>query len=209
MTVKGLTLLLDGYRRGEGTAARVAGHNDGRHTEMLDRIIHAGKALLIDDIAGGADDEQMPRGLIEHVFRGDVRIGAGEPDVDRVLALGQCRGGGEEVRAGLHAAQMAGVAGRLILHTYRAMALAWVRRGAGLAGPRQGAGGMSGGGRAAQGRPAREGGSVQAFLAHETTSLTPALPEACATVGRRGGRCRSQLVRSRRRSGQDARRGCL
>src|SRR6476646_3821110 len=81
---------LDGvHRRAHRAAAVVAEDHDERDVEHadteLDRAQHAG----VDDVAGGADDEQVAQALVEDDLRCDTRVAAAEHQRERLLHGGQ------------------------------------------------------------------------------------------------------------------------
>ena len=85
--------------RGEdGSALRMAEHDDEPRAVALRRKLDAADLRRRDDIAGDADDEQIAEPLVEHDFRRHARVGAAEDDGERLLA-------GSDLRAARFARQ--------------------------------------------------------------------------------------------------------
>ncbi len=78
--------LLD--RRGDGAALGVAEHDDKAHVKALGGELHAADLRRRDDVAGDADDEQIPEALVEDEFGRHARVRAAEDDGEWLLAAG-------------------------------------------------------------------------------------------------------------------------
>ena len=74
--------------RGDRAALAVAHHDDEAHMKVLDGVFYASDDVVIEDVAGVTDDEQIAQALIEEQLRGNTRVGAGEDNGERSLALG-------------------------------------------------------------------------------------------------------------------------
>ena len=67
-------------------AARVvAEHDDQRAVEHADAELERAEHAGVDDVAGGAHDEQVAQALVEDDLGGDPGVGAAEEDRERVL----------------------------------------------------------------------------------------------------------------------------
>ena len=70
-------------------AARVvAEHDDERAVEHADAELERAEHAGVDDVAGGAHDEQVAQALVEDDLGGDPGVGAAEEDGERVLLGG-------------------------------------------------------------------------------------------------------------------------
>lgn len=85
--VRRLAQVFDGRRN--GPALGVTKHHHKTRTVARSRKLHAADLRGSDDVAGHADDEQIPQTLIEYDLRGNARIGASQDDRKRFLAVGQ------------------------------------------------------------------------------------------------------------------------
>ena len=78
-----------GHLGGLDRAARVvAEHDDERAVEHADAELERAEHAGVDDVAGGADDEQVAEALVEDDLGGHPRVGAAEEDRERVLLGG-------------------------------------------------------------------------------------------------------------------------
>ena len=67
---------------------------------VLDRAEHSG----VDDVPGGAHDEEVAQALVEDDLGGDPRVGAAEDERERPLPVGQlAASGGVLVGVGVRA----------------------------------------------------------------------------------------------------------
>ena len=73
-------------RGGNGAAIGVAKHHDERHAEELHGIFEAREAVVIDEIAGEAHDEDIAGPLIEQ----RARATRGCRSSSRIAAIGYC-----------------------------------------------------------------------------------------------------------------------
>jgi hypothetical protein len=78
-------------RRFHGTATLMAEDNYESGAEMLHRVLDAAQRIVIDQIAGDANDKQVSDALVEDDFGSGPRIRASYDDGERLLPLG---GGG-------------------------------------------------------------------------------------------------------------------
>ena len=67
------------------TARVVAEHDDERAVEHADAELERAEDAGVDDVAGGAHDEEVAEALVEDDLGGHPRVGAAEEDRERVL----------------------------------------------------------------------------------------------------------------------------
>jgi hypothetical protein len=74
-------------RRRYSTATLMPQNDDETCAKMLDRVLDATQGIIIHQIAGRADDEEVPDVLIENDFGRRPRIGASNDNGKRMLFL--------------------------------------------------------------------------------------------------------------------------
>src|SRR6266446_2711921 len=72
-----------------GAATLMAKHHDESHGQMIDRILDAPQALIVDHISCHSDHKQIAEPLIEYDLGRHARISAAENDRKRMLTLCQ------------------------------------------------------------------------------------------------------------------------
>ena len=72
-----------------GAAAVVAEDHDQRHPEHADAVLEGAQDGVVDDLAGGADHEDVAEAQVEDDFGGEPGVRAAEDDGERVLVLHQ------------------------------------------------------------------------------------------------------------------------
>ena len=77
---------LDG--RVDRAAVGMPKHHDQRRVENLHRVFEAGETIVIDEIAGETNDEEITGRLIESKLWRDARVGAAQDRGDRMLRRG-------------------------------------------------------------------------------------------------------------------------
>lgn len=77
--------VLDGG--GDRAALVVTNDQNQRDVEVLDGVFDAAENVVVENVAGVANDEQVTDALVEIHFRCDARIGTGEHDRERRLGF--------------------------------------------------------------------------------------------------------------------------
>jgi hypothetical protein len=78
----------------------MAQNHDQRRFEEIDRVFEARKAIVIDEIASDANNEEIARPLIEDQFRRHTRICTSQDGGERMLGFGQSRAADGKIRPG-------------------------------------------------------------------------------------------------------------
>lgn len=74
---------------GNGAALFMTDDDDEADVEVFDGVFDGADDVVVEDVAGIADDEKITEALVEIELGGDAGVGAGEDDGDRGLALGE------------------------------------------------------------------------------------------------------------------------
>jgi hypothetical protein len=82
-----VTVSLAAKRRVYRTASFVTQDENQLHTQVLDRILQAAKADIVDDVARGPNNEKVAVTPVENKFGRYPRVGARNDRRDRVLLL--------------------------------------------------------------------------------------------------------------------------
>jgi hypothetical protein len=88
-TVDILRDVLAFHDSGNGAALGMSQDHEQIRVEVFDGIFAGSDLVVIGDVTGNTDDEEVAETLIEDELRGDARIGAGEHDGARVLLGGE------------------------------------------------------------------------------------------------------------------------
>jgi len=78
-----------GDRGAHCAAFGVTDDDNKTDVQVLDGVLDAAEHMIVEDVAGVAQDEQIAEPLVEVELRGEARIGAREDDGKRRLAVGE------------------------------------------------------------------------------------------------------------------------
>src|SRR5207244_1842977 len=71
----------------DGPATLMSEHHDQAHGQMIDRVLDASQAVIVDYVASYSYHEQIAEPLIENDFGRNTRIGATDNNGERMLTF--------------------------------------------------------------------------------------------------------------------------